>query len=64
MKNERIDCYPWAVPTEEQKRMFDGLSYEEQLKMLSSALSEAQQNGICDRTLPQIIENLRSRLKQ
>lgn len=23
MKAKRMDCYPWAVPTEEQKRMFD-----------------------------------------
>lgn len=63
MKNKKIDCYPWAAPTEEQKRMFDGLSYEEQLEILSSALSEAQQSGICDRTLPEIIESLKTRLK-
>ena len=26
-----MDAYPWAVPTQEQMRMFDALHYEEQI---------------------------------
>ncbi len=40
-----IDSYPWAVPTEEQKRMFDGLSQDQQLKMLQEALIEGEESG-------------------
>ena len=40
-----IDSYPWAAPTDEQKLMFDALSYEEQLKMLQDALIEGEKSG-------------------
>jgi hypothetical protein len=40
-----IDFYPWAVPTEEQKRMFDELSQDQQLKMLQEALIEGEKSG-------------------
>ena len=29
-----IEAYPWVVPTEEQKAMFDNLSSEQQLDIL------------------------------
>ncbi len=47
MEKEQIivDSYPWSVPTEEQKRMFDGLSQEQQLKMLQKALIEGEESG-------------------
>ena len=41
-KKPHIDCYPWAVPTEAQKRMFDALSYEKQLQMVREALEEGE----------------------
>ncbi len=44
-----IPSYPWAVPTEEQKNMFDALSYEEQLKMLQDAITEGLESGISDK---------------
>jgi len=34
-----MDCGPWAVPSEDQKRMFDALSYDEQLEMVRAALN-------------------------
>jgi antitoxin ParD1/3/4 len=40
-----IDSYPWAVPIEEQKRMFNGLSQDQQLKMLQEALIEGEESG-------------------
>lgn len=42
MKEKRMDCYPWAAPTEEQKRMFDTLSYEDQLEMVRAAIIEGE----------------------
>ena len=42
---EKMDCYPWAVPTEEQRRMFDALSYEEQLEMVQDAITEGLESG-------------------
>ena len=44
-KPENMDCYPWAVPTEEQRRMFDALSYDEQLKMVQDAITEGLESG-------------------
>ena len=44
----KIDCDPWAVPTEEQKRMFDALSYEDQLKMVRDALDEGDRGKSVD----------------
>lgn len=40
MKKEPIECYPWAAPTEEQKRMFDNLNYNDQLEMLRSVIKK------------------------
>jgi len=45
MNKKRMDVYPWAVPTAEQKRLFDALSYEEQLEMVRQALIEGEENG-------------------
>lgn len=45
MNKKRMDVYPWAVPTEEQKQLFDALSYEEQLEMVRQALIEGEESG-------------------
>ncbi len=42
---KKIDVYPWAVPTEEQKEMFNTLSYDEQLEMVRKALIDGEQSG-------------------
>lgn len=57
-RNEKkIPCYPWAIPTEEQKRLFDALSYEEQLKMVQEALKKGLESGISDQSLDEIFDN-------
>ncbi len=58
-----IDSYPWAVPTEEQKRMFDALTDEEQLKMLQEALIEGEESGISEKSFDEIIEKARAKIK-
>ncbi len=58
-----IDSYPWAVPTEEQKRMFDGLNQEQQFKMLQNALTEGLESGISDKSSDEIIEEARAKIK-
>ena len=50
-QKSKIDCYPWAVPTEKQMHMFDALTDEEQLKMLQDALAEGEESGVSDKTI-------------
>ena len=64
MQNRKIDCYPWAAPTEEQKRMFDKLSYDDQLEMLRSAIKKGEESGVSDKTLPEIMAEVKARLKE
>ena len=61
MDREKIDCYPWVIPTEEQKLMFDRLSYEEQLEMLRSEIAKGRESGVCDRSLSEILSNVKAR---
>ncbi len=63
MKEKRMDCYPWAVPTEEQKRMFDALSYEEQLEMVRAAIIEGAIIEISGKTVIEIMDDVKARLK-
>lgn len=51
VNEKKIPCYPWATPTEEQKCLFDALSYEEQLKMVQEALGEGLESGISDQSM-------------
>jgi hypothetical protein len=57
---KRMDVYPWAAPTPEQKRMFDALPYDEQLKMVQDALAEGLESGISDKSVDQIFEEILS----
>lgn len=59
-----MDVYPWAAPTEEQKRMFDALDYDEQLAMIREALVAAENSGISDRTLKEIFESIKKKLDE
>lgn len=63
MEEKRIDCYPWAVPTEEQKHMFDALSYEDQLEMVRAAIIKGKNSGVSDKSVTEIMEDVRARLK-
>ena len=58
-----IPSYPWAAPTQEQMRMFEALSYEEQLKMLQDVLTEGEESGISDKSFDEIIDEARSEIK-
>lgn len=57
---KKIDFYPWAVPTPEQRRMFDALPYEAQLKMVQDSLAEGLESGISDKSVDQIFEEILS----
>ena len=58
-----IPSYPWAAPSEEQKRMFDALSYEEQLNMLREALIADEKSGISNKSFDEIREEARAEMK-
>jgi hypothetical protein len=59
-----IPSYPWAVPTEEQKNIFDSLSHEEQLNMLREALIEGEESGISDKSFDEVREEARAEMKE
>ncbi len=40
-----IASYPWAWPTEEQIKMFNQLTPDEQLNMLRQAIIEGEESG-------------------
>ncbi|MCG8505776.1 MAG: hypothetical protein MI755_14320 [Sphingomonadales bacterium] len=54
-KTLTIDAYPWAQPTEEQKRYFDSLSPSEQRAMLEDAIERGLASGISKRSVADII---------
>ena len=53
-----IDVYPWAAPTEEQKRLFDALSPEEKREMIRSAIQEGLDSGVSEKSVAAIIEEV------
>lgn len=58
MRNDETvtpDAYPWAQPTEEQKRYFDSLPPAEQHAMLKAAIEKARASGLSERTVADII---------
>ena len=40
-----VDVYPWAEPTEEQKRHFDSLPQDEKHRMIEEAIREGIESG-------------------
>ena len=58
-----IDVYPWATPSEAQKRMFDALSPQEQRKMIDAAIEEGFESGLSTRTFREIIDEAKAELK-
>ncbi len=63
MEDQKIPSYPWAVPTKEQKLMFDALSYEEQLNMLREALIAGEKSGVSNKSFDEIREEARVQRK-
>lgn len=57
-----IDVYPWAAPTEAQKRMFDALSPEEQRKMIDAAIEEGFESGLSNRSIREIVDEAKAEL--
>ncbi len=40
-----VDVYPWAEPTEEQKKFFDSLPPEEKRRMIEAAVKDGIASG-------------------
>ncbi len=58
-----IDVYPWAAPTDEQKRMFDALPIEEKRRMIREAIEQGFSSGISERSVAEIVADAKARLK-
>ncbi len=56
----KIEAYPWAVPPEEQKAMFNNLSPEQQLDRLRQAIIKGKESGA---TKPLDMEKIRQRAR-
>ncbi len=57
----KIEAYPWAVPTEEQKAMFDSLSPEQQLDMLRQAIIKGEESEAAE---PLDMEKIRQKARR
>lgn len=57
-----IDVYPWAEPTDEQRRMFDALSPEEQRRAIRKAIEEGFASGVSSKTIAEIIAEANTEL--
>ena len=55
-----IDVYPWAVPTLEQRAMFDALPAEEKRRMIREAIAEGFESGSSQKSIDDIIAEARS----
>jgi len=53
-----LDLYPWAVPTEEQKRMFDARPPEEKRAMIRAAIQEGIDSGVSGRSVAELMDQL------
>lgn len=61
MEDQKIPSYPWAVPTKEQRAMFDALNYEEQLNMLRESLIAGGKSGISNKSFDEIREEAKKK---
>ena len=57
MKTETIvlDIYPWAEPTDEQKRMFDALPLTEKRRMIDQAIADGFDDPLSEKTVDEVI---------
>jgi hypothetical protein len=53
--------YPWAAPTAEQRRRFDALPDDQQKKLIEQMLTEADDSGVSDRTVSEILSAVLAR---
>ena len=44
-----LDVYPWAEPTDEQKRMFDALPPEEMRRLIDQAIEDGFTSPLSDK---------------
>ncbi|WP_306258405.1 hypothetical protein [Pararhizobium sp. IMCC21322] len=59
----QINVYPWAVPTEAQKRAFDRLSTEEKRQALEDAIEEGFSSGVSDKAMSDIIAEAKADIR-
>ncbi len=59
-----LDIYPWAEPTDEQKRMFDGLPPEEKRRLIDEAIEEGFTGPLSDKPMQDIIAEAKTELSQ
>ncbi len=50
-----LDVYPWAEPTDEQRRMFDALTPEEKRRLIDSAIEEGVASPISEKSMSDVI---------
>jgi len=53
-----LDLYPWAVPTEEQKCMFDALPAEEKRVLIRAAVQEGIDSGDSGTSVADLLDRL------
>ena len=59
-----LDIYPWAEPTDEQKRMFDSLPPEEKRRLIDEAIEEGFTGPLSDKSMQDIIAEAKAELSQ
>ena len=59
-----LDIYPWAEPTDEQKRMFDTLPPEEKRRLIDEAIKQGFASPLSDKSMQDVIAEAKSELGQ
>ena len=57
-----LDVYPWAEPTDEQKRMFDALPPEEKRRLIDQAIEDGFTSPLSDKSMDDIIREAKAEL--
>ena len=57
-----LDVYPWAEPTDEQKRMFDALPPEEKRRLIDQAIEDGFTSPLSDKSMDDIIRETKAEL--
>lgn len=56
----KIDVYPWAAPTPEQRAWFDALSPDEKRKAIQAAIDEGFDSPSSGKSIEDIINEARA----
>ena len=59
-----LDVYPWAEPTDEQKRMFDALPPEEMRRLIDQAIEDGFTSPLSDKPMDDVIAEAKAELNQ